>query len=149
MVLDPIPQSLPVHFCGSRPQPPTSHIDYSHKSTTRIHLYICIHYTHIHIKHSTKPVCDNKYDIFLHLKSKLHRLLCIEYTRKSSKGIYAYIIYICTHRISQTYRVVITKVYSYILNQIVTHLTCMYVYICMYVCTYVCIYVCMYVYVYM
>jgi len=24
MVLDPIPQSLPVHFCGSRPQPPTS-----------------------------------------------------------------------------------------------------------------------------
>ena len=25
MVLDPIPQSLPVHFFGSRPQPPTSH----------------------------------------------------------------------------------------------------------------------------
>ena len=25
MVLDPIPQSLPVHFYGSRPQPPTSH----------------------------------------------------------------------------------------------------------------------------
>ena len=24
MVLDPIPQSLPVHFFGSRPQPPTS-----------------------------------------------------------------------------------------------------------------------------
>ena len=24
MVLDPIPQSLPVHFVGSRPQPPTS-----------------------------------------------------------------------------------------------------------------------------
>ena len=27
MVLDPIPQSLPVHFCGSRPQAPTSHQD--------------------------------------------------------------------------------------------------------------------------
>ena len=26
MVLDPIPQSLPVHFFGSRPQPPTSRI---------------------------------------------------------------------------------------------------------------------------
>ena len=26
MVLDPIPQSLPVHFFGSRPQPPTSHM---------------------------------------------------------------------------------------------------------------------------
>jgi len=25
MVLDPIPQPLPVHFFGSRPQPPTSH----------------------------------------------------------------------------------------------------------------------------
>ena len=25
MVVDPIPQSLPVHFFGSRPQPPTSH----------------------------------------------------------------------------------------------------------------------------
>ena len=28
MVLDPIPQSLPVHFFGSRPQPPTSHPKY-------------------------------------------------------------------------------------------------------------------------
>ena len=27
MVLDPIPQSLPVHFFGSRPQPPTSRLD--------------------------------------------------------------------------------------------------------------------------
>ena len=26
MVLDPIPQSLPVHFLGSRPQPPTSRL---------------------------------------------------------------------------------------------------------------------------
>jgi len=30
MVLDPIPQSLPVHFFGSRPQPPTSRIAYQH-----------------------------------------------------------------------------------------------------------------------
>ena len=28
MVLDPIPPSLPVHFFGSRPQPPTSHPTY-------------------------------------------------------------------------------------------------------------------------
>jgi len=27
MVLDPIPQPLPVHFFGSRPQPPTSPYD--------------------------------------------------------------------------------------------------------------------------
>jgi len=29
MVLDPIPQPLPVHFFGSRPQPPTSHRTWS------------------------------------------------------------------------------------------------------------------------
>jgi len=33
MVLDPIPQSLPVHFFGSRPQPPTSHIVLDRAST--------------------------------------------------------------------------------------------------------------------
>ena len=32
MVLDPIPQSLPVHFFGSRPQPPTSHQSPIHTS---------------------------------------------------------------------------------------------------------------------
>jgi len=39
MVLDPNPQSLPVHFIGSRPQPPTSHMncltmDLAHSSIT-------------------------------------------------------------------------------------------------------------------
>ena len=33
MVLDPIPQSLPVHFFGSRPQPPTSHVVLDRAST--------------------------------------------------------------------------------------------------------------------
>jgi len=31
MVLDPIPQSLPVHFFGSRPQPPTSPFNFAHR----------------------------------------------------------------------------------------------------------------------
>ena len=35
MVLDPIPQLLPVHFFGSRPQPPTSHQEQLCKGTTR------------------------------------------------------------------------------------------------------------------
>jgi len=60
MVLDPIPQSLPVHFFGSRPQPPTSRvvcvpallvsIRNSHDHTdmqTYIHKYT---YTHIHTR---------------------------------------------------------------------------------------------------
>jgi len=38
MVLDPVPQSLPVHFFGSRPQPPTSP---SNNNSTRTHVY-CI-----------------------------------------------------------------------------------------------------------
>jgi len=33
MVLDPIPQSLPVHFFGSRPQPPTSQHDDDYRVT--------------------------------------------------------------------------------------------------------------------
>ena len=35
MVLDPIPQSLPVHFFGSRPQPPTS------RGSSRLHDSYC------------------------------------------------------------------------------------------------------------
>ena len=34
MVLDPIPQPLPVHFLGSRPQPPTSHQEECSESQT-------------------------------------------------------------------------------------------------------------------
>jgi len=40
MVLDPIPQSLPVHFFGSRPQPPTSPHDATY----------CTHTTEISLK---------------------------------------------------------------------------------------------------
>ena len=64
MVLDPIPQSLPVHFFGSRPQPPTSHhVGYTPPSrATRInwdwqcdmkscHTYTtCVVYV-VHIQH--------------------------------------------------------------------------------------------------
>ena len=39
MVLDPIPQSLPVHFFGSRPQPPTSHVVRTHA----LHISVCIY----------------------------------------------------------------------------------------------------------
>jgi len=35
MVLDPIPQSLPVPFFGSRPQPPTSPVDKCNKADFR------------------------------------------------------------------------------------------------------------------
>ena len=39
MVLDPIPQILPVHFFGSRPQPPTSHIVYEWSCIVTIWVY--------------------------------------------------------------------------------------------------------------
>jgi len=41
VVLDPIPQSLPVHFFGSRPQPPTS------PPYIYIYMCVCIHITAI------------------------------------------------------------------------------------------------------
>jgi len=40
MVLDPIPQSLPVHFFGSRPQPPTVHSSHVNPQTEEIGLKI-------------------------------------------------------------------------------------------------------------
>ena len=61
MVLDPIPQSLPVHFFGSRPQPPTSRLGWYcllmcslKKWLDNIELYIYMYrdiyeYIHIHI----------------------------------------------------------------------------------------------------
>ena len=40
MVLDPIPQPLPVHFFGSRPQPPTSHdVCVCVRMTMRVQVY--------------------------------------------------------------------------------------------------------------
>ena len=51
MVLDPIPQSLPVHFFGSRPQPPTSHCTTQHSRSLRICTILCLYvYTDIYIK---------------------------------------------------------------------------------------------------
>ena len=42
MVLDPIPQSLPVHFFGSRPQPPTSLLIYVLCIARRYHQSLCV-----------------------------------------------------------------------------------------------------------
>ena len=39
MVLDPIPQSLPVHFFGSRPQPPTSRLHKAYRLSIYIDTY--------------------------------------------------------------------------------------------------------------
>jgi len=62
MVLDPIPQPLPVHFFGSRPQPPTSlwmSQEYSMSQKreslinvskeSHIYVYICLIYTYIYV----------------------------------------------------------------------------------------------------
>ena len=59
MVFDPIPQSLPVHFFVSRPQPPTSHVSISRHSVEwrltninwcsvfiQVQVFFCIHGWH-------------------------------------------------------------------------------------------------------
>ena len=43
MVLDPIPQSLPVHFFGSRPQPPTSRLQSSRQVYVSVCVRVCTH----------------------------------------------------------------------------------------------------------
>ena len=55
MVLDPIPQSLPIHFFGSRPQPPTSPYTHTHIS---VHLYIHATHTHCPLTHTRVNVCE-------------------------------------------------------------------------------------------
>ena len=57
MVLDPIPQSLPVHFFGSRPQPPTSpsyRVRQNSPSYTSKSPYLCTQKRHRHV-HSKEP----------------------------------------------------------------------------------------------
>jgi len=53
MVLDPIPQSLPLHFFGSRPQPPTSPCNtpvFMHAYMYEYHTqHACIHHAHMHV----------------------------------------------------------------------------------------------------
>ena len=43
MVLDPIPQSLPVHFFGSRPQPPTSPYNNAENAAVARSTGACVH----------------------------------------------------------------------------------------------------------
>ena len=42
MVLDPIPQILPVHFFGSRPQPPTSPACLNLFVQVYMHVFVCV-----------------------------------------------------------------------------------------------------------
>jgi len=42
MVLDPIPQPLPVHFFGSRPQPPTSQMNITMHEFCCTCVYVCM-----------------------------------------------------------------------------------------------------------
>ena len=53
MVLDPIPQPLPVHFFGSRPQPPTSQVDTQRRNFLPRHLATKQPFLHISHNHFT------------------------------------------------------------------------------------------------
>ena len=55
MVLDPIPQSLPIHFFGSRPQPHTSHQG-----------------THLHTHTYTKTLTHTQSYTYTHTKTLTH-----------------------------------------------------------------------------
>ena len=83
MVLDPIPQSLPVPFFGSRPQPPTSHAKPSNlkERHTRIFLSVCLSfflsfYVYIHASTSV---------YHCHTISMLSPILCLYVCHSISK----------------------------------------------------------------
>ena len=62
MVLDPIPQPLPVHFFGSRPQPPTSlHVHFAYF----IHSYMS-RLDEIKSTLNATCICDTRLDRFIH-----------------------------------------------------------------------------------
>jgi len=63
MVLDPIPQSLPVHFFGSRPQP----------STSRCMVHMCVHVcVHVNTPQDEKRGCHFLRDVYIYVLANMY-----------------------------------------------------------------------------
>jgi len=90
MVLDPIPQSLPVHFFGSRPQPPTSRYT-SHRLVSPLDLEICF----------TKAPCENR-SPFRRSNRDLLRSPVLAFWRQPPRNIVSLLI-VATSRIFNEY----------------------------------------------
>ena len=71
MVLDPIPQSLPVHFFGSRPQPPTSpHVTRMNKSSQKnVFMNTCEHMCDVTELMRAALLCMFDYRVTWHMRS--------------------------------------------------------------------------------
>ena len=96
MVPDPIPQSLPVHFFGSRPQPPTSRLLCKNSCFSKEDSVIALHYTHTHTHIHTQDELESIQQEAIRLKHLLKvfitflifvGLLCVY-----SGGLFKYIM---------------------------------------------------------
>jgi len=119
MVLDPIPQSLPVHIFGSRPQPPTSHpIFYDTIASSHTHMYA---YIQIHI-------C--KLRVYY-----IYDTMCITFNVPSYP-----LTRTCAHTYKYTYAILCICAHSY--THIPTYLGTLVHAVCVAVCVAMCVAVC-------
>jgi len=123
MVLDPIPQSLPVHFFGSRPQPPTSRFKglfgvvegHTCFAYVCMHIHICecvFHTLYVciclpHLRHSVSRVFVaslrfTHVSIYVYIYLYIYFVICVytsfELTAFGFKGLCGIVeIYTCIH----------------------------------------------------
>jgi len=90
MVLDPIPQSLPVHFVGSRPQPPTSPTRPQSQTmvTPLSHMYLHVNVPQIDVQ-ASQTITHTTHPHYLHIVTRLHCLIYY-YTPAISVTIFWY-----------------------------------------------------------
>ena len=143
MVLDPIPQSLPVHFCGSRPQPPTSlcvwwlgvsksdlwnslNFEFLFKGALFIHdsgaLCACIY-----IHTWTYFVIFLQGALFLHDRGNLRVPTCV---------LHLY-VYVYIHVYIHIYMYIHTHMYTYIYMYLNIYKRVWYIYTYIYTCIYI------------
>ena len=155
MVLDPVPQPLPVHFFGSRPQPPTSqsgnqvvNINYTLGRTARpvsinrkyvenTHTYVYI-YIHVYI-HNIYRIYTHPHMCIVHLEGVWRdgEVVKLVWIRREAVVDFFYLyvhthahMHICMYTHTQKYTDIYIHIYVYI------H-TYMYIYTYTSICVYV------------
>jgi len=132
MVLDPIPQPLPVHFFGSRPQPPTSHT-YVSEVLCKV-MCVCVWISMIY-------VC-------MWGRVKMCMYACEVVCCVSSVCMWS-IVQMCEYECG------FGIVHARILTHMQTHTyntheksVCTHVHVCKYTCIYICVYIHIHIYIY-
>ena len=132
MVLDPIPQSLPVHFLGSRPQPPTSPIcwvDGKKIASKYLQMYFHTCTRAFKCDHICMHACLH---VHAYLQCLLVRISIQLQLNRINKFCGSTCLCVCTYMYMYMY------VYTY---------TCIYIHMYICICIYIHIYIHIYVYI--